>query len=197
MSEDFEDKKKVMDYRAQIQREQEGRRESDRHQRELMRQSDREDLKKLALEGNIDAIKLQHELAPERYDLDFEDHIKRENVRLQSYLQERNIDLKFTEVEERLKTDNQLKLLMGDIARSIAVKNAERKNEAAQALDARQMERLKHQHSMTEKDADHQNAKDLELFRGALSLAMKQKGAEMTEHDILAALTRLKNQGTV
>jgi len=50
---------------------------------------------------------------------------------------------------------------------------------------------------MTEKDADHKNAKDLELFRGALSLAMKQKGADMTEHDILAALTRLRNQGTV
>jgi len=197
MSEDFEDKKRVMDYRAQIQREQESRRTNDRTQRELMRQSDREGLKKLALEGNIDAIKLQHELAPERYDLDFEDHIKRENVRLQSYLQERNIDLKFTEVEERLKTDNQLKLLMGDIARSIAVKNAERKNEAAHAANERDMERLKHSHTMTEKEADHTNTKDLELFKAALSLAMQTKGNDMTEKDILESLSRLKKSGAI
>jgi len=186
-----------MDYRAQIQRDQESRRTSDRTQRELTRHSEREDLKKLALEGNIEAIKLQHELAPERYDLEFEDHIKRENMRLQSYLQERNIDLKFTEVEERLKTDNQLKLLMGDIVRSIAVKNAERKNEAAHAANERDMERLKHSHTMTEKEADHTNAKDLELFRAALSLAMQTKGNDITEKDILESLSRLNNLGAI
>lgn len=183
MSEDFEDKKRVMDYRARIQREQEGRRESDRNQRELARQSDREELRKLALEGNLDAIKLQHELAPERYDLDFEDHIKRENVRLQSYLQERNIDLKFTEVEERLKTDNQLKLLMGDIARSIAVKSAERKNQAAKALDSRQMERLKHQHAMTEKEADHINAKDFKTHETDEFIRLKQAFGQLTTEE--------------
>jgi len=183
MSEDFDDKKKVIDYRAKIQAERENRLARDRDQRDLARSADRENLKRLAVEGNVEAIKLEHELAPERYDLDFEDHIRRENVRLQSYLQERNIDLKYTEVEERLKTDNELKLLMGDIVRSIAVKSAERKNEAARARSDQLMERLKHDHAMIEKEADHANAKDFKTHETDELIRLKQVFGELTAEE--------------
>ena len=183
MTEDFEDKKKVIDYRAQIQREREERLESDRDRRELMRQEEKMNLRKLASEGSIEAIKLAHELAPEQSDLEFEDHIRRENVRLQSYLQERNIALKFTEVEERLKTDNQLKLLMGEIVRSIAVKSAERKNDVVRVKSAQVMERLKHNHAMVEKEVDHANAKDFKTHETDELIRLKQVFGELTAEE--------------
>jgi uncharacterized protein YjcR len=186
VTDDLEGKKELIDYRARHQSEREARKIAEKvHLAELSR------------EGNTETIQLLHELEPEKRLWDFEDLIRQENVRLQSLLQELNIRQKYSELEEQTKTNNELKLLMADIARSIAIKRAEKDNAVTIARTERTMEKLQHAHSMVEKQADHENTKDLELFRMTLSLVLKKKGLEISEEEISAAMDRLKKSGKI
>jgi tRNA U34 5-carboxymethylaminomethyl modifying GTPase MnmE/TrmE len=186
MTDDIEDKKELIDYRARHQTEREARKIAEKiHLAELSR------------EGSVDTIQLLHNLEPEKLLWNFEDSIRQENLRLQSLLQELNIRQKYSDLEEQTKTNNELKLLMADIARLIAVKRAEKNNTVAIARTERKMEKLKHMHSMVEKEADHENTKDLELFRMTLSLVLKKIGLDISEEEIHAAMDRLKKSGKI
>jgi len=124
--EDFNDKKELAEHRDTLARNRasEARESSQSFRRELevARDQAKQRTAQLAATGNLEAMKLDHDLDPERRDRDFADLIRNENVRLQSLQTELQLITNDRERQQNQDVNTATRLAMIEIVKAYAIK---------------------------------------------------------------------------
>lgn len=115
MSDDLWDKKELLALRESYARERAAmndrlitQRQQDKEHRAQMNQQ-------LAIRGNLEAIKLNHELDEETRERDFADLVREENLRLQSAASEQAIAWRYQKAQMTLSHQQQLEAIKANI----------------------------------------------------------------------------------
>lgn len=126
MSEDLDDKKELIQHRDQLARERasEARDASQRFRIEIetAKERSRQRTAQLATTGNLEAMKLDHELDPERRDRDFLDLVRTENIRLQSLQTELQLTTNDRERQQNQDVNTATRLAMIEIVKAYTIK---------------------------------------------------------------------------
>lgn len=202
---DMWEKKELADHQDQLVRARQSeaerardarRREADaaRVQREQQKSEAKAQAVAIATEGNLDAIKLHHELEPERRNWDVEQLIEEERIKLETYRSRAMIE-----------TREQLRVISAEIIKDFAThtKEMERTDQAAdltrkqttlereygliaereKAEQKQSQTTLEHEQSLERAVIDHAHAKDFKTHETDELIRLKKTFGELTKEE--------------
>lgn len=191
---DLWEKQQLAEHRDRLARDRQRDAEASRKDRERERSLAKQTATALAVDGNLDAIQLHHDLEPEKRHWDVQQLIEEERIKLETYtgraLVETRERIKVISAElvrevaqhhqalEREKVQAELKL-----GQTVVERNYDLQEQQEKAEQAEQQSTVDHGHSLEQSTLDHIHAKDFKTHETDEFIRLKQTFGELTKEE--------------
>ena len=170
---DLWEKQQLAEHRDQLARSRQAETERAREQRERLRNMSKADVAEIAKEGNLEAIKLLHELEPEKRHWDLTALIEEERIKLATYTSQLNIE-----------TREQIRLITAELMRELVLRDQDQLRDHTQAELKHSQTSLEHEYAIERTILDHHNAKDFKTHETDEFIRLRRALGALSPEDL-------------
>ena len=170
---DIWEKQQLAEHRDQLARSRQADAERSRDLREQQRHMAKAEIAEIAKEGNLEAMRLQHELEPEKRHWDLSALIEEERIKLATYTS-----------QLKTQTHEQIRLITADLMRELILRDRDHQKDEHQAALKRKQTNLEHDHAMDRAVVDHLHAKDFKTHETDEFIRLRRALGQMSPDEL-------------